>query len=56
MLAWATDDTKYIVDALREWNFRQEAWTKPADNFGQLSVDGQSWVLRRAAELKTDKN
>ena len=56
MLAWATDDTGYIVAAMQEWNFRQEAWIKPADSFGQLPIDGQSWVLRRAAELKSGNN
>ena len=55
------DDTPYIVAALREYNFRQMAHTKPVENFGQLAgrpgLDGQSpesWVLMRAAELKLD--
>jgi hypothetical protein len=50
---WTTDDSQYVRAALKEWNFRQLACTKPASDFGQLSVDGQSWVLSRAAELKT---
>ena len=59
MLAWATDDTKYIIDALREYNFRIPAHIKPAETFGQLrgkpAIDGkspESWILMRAAELK----
>jgi len=51
-MGWETDDSKYVTDALREWNFRQPAHTKPADNFGQVSASGQSWILMRAAELK----
>jgi hypothetical protein len=53
-MGWATNDSVYIADALKEWNFRQLACTKPADNFGQVPVDGQSWILQRAAELKTE--
>lgn len=52
-VSWVSDDSGYIRDALREYNFRQPAWSKPAENFGQLPVEGQSWVLVRAAELKT---
>lgn len=59
---WGTvDDTPYIVAALREYNFRQMACTKPVESFGQLAgkpgLDGhspESWVLHRAAELKLD--
>jgi hypothetical protein len=53
-MGWATNDSVYIADALKEWNFRQLACTKPAENFGQLTPENQSWVLMRAAELKTE--
>ncbi len=51
---WQTDDSKFIRAALKEWNFRQLACTKPVDEFGKLPVSGQSWVLQRSAELKTE--
>jgi hypothetical protein len=53
-MSWVTNDAVYVQDALREFNFRQPAYTKPAENFGQLSPENQSWVLMRAAELKTE--
>lgn len=53
-MGWISDDTIYVKDALREFNFRAPAYTKPVENFGQLSPENQSWVLRRAAELKTE--
>lgn len=49
-----TDDTPYVLAAIREWNFRQLASTKPVISFGQLPVTAQSWVLQRAAEIKLD--
>jgi hypothetical protein len=51
-IGWETDDSRYIVEALREWNFRNPAHTKPAENFGQVPISGQSWILQRAQELK----
>lgn len=48
------DDTSFVLAAIREYNFRQLACTKPAKSFGELPVNGQSWVMMRAAELKLD--
>lgn len=51
---WATDkrdDTGYILDAMREWNFRQPAWKKPL-RFSDIPPAEQSRVLMRAAQLK----
>lgn len=48
------DDTPFVLAAMREWNFRQLACTKPAAKFSDLPVHGQSWVMMRAAELKLD--
>ncbi len=48
------DDTPYVLAAIREWNFRQLACTKPAKSFSDLPVSGQSWVMMRAATLKLD--
>ena len=51
-LDWVKDDTDYVLRAIREWNLRQMAHTKPVKTFGELPVKDQSWVLIRAAELK----
>jgi hypothetical protein len=55
------DDTPFVLAAIREYNLRQLASTKPVENYGQLAgkpaIDGrspESWVLMRAAELKLD--
>jgi hypothetical protein len=48
------DDTPFVLAAIREWNFRQLACTKPAKSFSELPVSGQSWVMMKAAQLKLD--
>jgi hypothetical protein len=44
------DDSGYVMDAMREYNFRHGT---QHSQFSDFSTLGQSWVLRRAAELKT---
>ena len=43
------DDTVYIVDAMKDYNTRHGT---QHSQFSDFSTSGQSWVLRRAAELK----
>lgn len=44
------DDSGYVWDAMREYNFRHGT---QHSQFSDFSTSAQSWVLRRAAELKT---
>lgn len=45
-----SDDTGYVVDAMREYNLRHGT---QHSQFSDFTTSAQSWVLRRAAELKT---
>lgn len=50
---WMTekrDDSPHILQAMREWNFRQPAWTKVLQ-FSDIPAGEQSRVLMRAAKL-----
>jgi ribonuclease HI len=43
------DDSQYVIDAMNEYNFRHSTSYKA---FSEFSTSDQSWVLRRAHELK----
>ena len=50
-----TDDTPFVRAALVEWNAKQPAYTKPVNDFGQLSPAQQSQVLMISARLKMEQ-
>jgi hypothetical protein len=50
-----TDDTPFVHLALKEWNSKRPAWTKPVQDFGKLTPEQQSQVLMISARIKMEQ-